>query len=386
MSYATVDTGVRGWTARIAERTADDLDTLTAYRALAASAAALYDASLQADTPREALELTQRATRHFPYSPELLDYAITLSLHHGDFGVAKGLIEHAERLGLDELVQRQRAWLSDAVDQWNAWAGSPDLMRAFVSEHGPDALGLRAREAWFVLNAQQQVPAASPSREDAPPHRAAPSRRPRTIWAAGLAGLAGGSLLALAFTLPRTDASIEEPPAQASLVTASSPQEAPQTSSAERAAAALLAQDDARALQEADSDTTAVGRVLRETTWARLSSATDEGWKRRDFALVASALNSASSRADAPAEALYRLAVSAHESGDPSTAFPAAARYLETENASARSDRTAQAASIAAASAPTPQEALRYAQIIREAYSGTIYDNSTIQSIIDHGR
>lgn len=379
MGYVDVETGVGRWSARVPDDRADDAERLAAYATLAASAAPLYNASLSADDPTRALKLAHEAVRLFPYGPELLDYALTLSVHHGDFAGAAGLLRHTEGLGLTELAERHRQELDEALRKWNTWVGDPSRLRADLDGTPPERLGLRVRLALEKAESTASDGSLPGSSEPVKSHT-----RPRVAWVIGGVAAVLGVLIGLA--IPRSGTGSGRSVAPTSLAAESrntglgavgSPSDR-----VDRAAEAVRSGNLEASVEALEGESGPVADVLRGVVWQRAVEDSDAAWRRRDYEAVAQGLGTLADTTGAPSEALYRLAVAAHETNDASLAYSAAAGYLDRPEAAARDDRRAQTAFVAAASAPAREDALRYARMVRDSYGGTIYDNSTIRAIL----
>lgn len=381
MGYVDVETGVGRWSARVPDDRADDPERVAAYATLAASAAPLYNASLAAGDAARALELAHEAVRLFPYGSELLDYALTLSVHHGDFAAAAGLLRHLEGLGLTDLAERHRQELDEALRTWNGWVDDPGRLREDLDGVPREHLGLRARRA---LDRASPAPSDGSRLDPSEPVRS--RTRPRVAWAIGGAAAVLGVLIGLA--IPRGGADVDS---SGSVVPGNAVAEArdaglgavgPPSERIDRAAEAVRAGDLEASVEALEGESGPVADVLRGVVWQRAVDASDAAWRRRNYEAVAEGLGTLTDTTGAPSEALYRLAVAAHETNDASLAHSAAAGYLNRPEAAARDDRRAQTAFVAAASAPAREDAVRYARMVRDSYGGTIYDNSTIRAIL----
>lgn len=391
----------------VPESMADRDESSDAVESLLSAALPHYNDAVQANQEKripEALDAIYTALRLFPYSPRIVEFALLLSIAHGDFEQAQQLLKWGRETGMAADWEDYQSAFRDAVDRWNRYVGDTALLREKYRKQDinpsyrellllEDRAGLEEAE---VLTESERIHLDTygveiPASQVKEPSASAPERSQwrRTATVAGLTGLLGiaiglggdfwaegDSSSTAALTTITEDSSqteVSEPDPDLTL---------------ERMARAnrLIAQGDpltaAQTLDSLDVENAEdTKKALRRALDRNLYSSAVEAWEQENFENVVQLL----SEIDDPSigeerERLYMHGVSAAQVGDSTRAAEKLRELLEsTVDLSSYPHYEAQAAYLLV-QLLSNDEARGYAKLIQEKYENTLYYNSVVRA------
>lgn len=366
-----------------------------------------YNEAVQASQAKripEALDAIYTALRLCPYSPQLVEFGLLLSIKHGDFERAQKLLKWGHEIGMATDWPDYQASLKNAVDHWNRHVGDPASLREKYRDHGvtpsyrellllADRAGLEETEALTEaerahLNAYDiEIPASQVKEAQASAPEDSPWRRTATV--AGITGLLGIAIgIGGYFLAEGGSSSTVSPTATVDSSSETEVNELDVDSTFKRMARTnrLIAQGNPlKAAQVLDSlDAEKVGstkRTLRRALDRDLYSSAVAAWGEENFESVVQLL----SEIDDPSvgeerERLYMHGVSAAQVGDSTRAAEKLRELLEsTVDLSSYPHYEAQAAYLLV-QLLSNYEAQEYARLIEKKYEDTLFYNSVVRA------
>jgi len=366
--------------------------------------------ALQEKRVPDAIRSIQSALRTFPYCPRFVDFGLSTTIQHGDFEMAAGLLAWAENLGIEGGWPDYETALQKSVSDWNQFLGDTSDLRGKYQRSGVSPsyrelllLAERARKEDLPPLSKEErsyleafgvaYEVGEPSEPSAP----APPKRTGTVWrrqivTAGLAVLVGigVGLVGNGFIGGGADNVPSEPPDVESA--AGNPEEQPDADSAfsrmARANRFLAAGDPLKADDEweALNDTSNVARIgsaresLRRAIDQKLYSSAIQFWEQREFSRVVNLLSRIhSDTVGIRRERLYMLGISADQVGRQDLAVQNLKMMLKQEGSEDYPHYEAQAAYVLVKHLPSGN-ARKYAELIADKYSDTLYYNSTVRA------
>lgn len=399
MDYTSVE-GPKDIAIRVPSEHTDDEDRRDAHAWLLRLAGPHYNRMLAAERDGripEALRQARAAVQYGAYVPRVVAGAFLVAAKHGDFDLARCLLERIRTLGLDD-ADAYEALLRRRVERWNQFLDDPTALREAYQQptvtpsyrelllladrlDGPPTETEREHlsACGFVGEGPPRTQVASSNAESSSRVR----RSGPALVAACLLGvlLGGGGLY-----LSQGDGSDAPPPPQTATSTPTPDSlVAPERYNAALRVSTLLAHgrpDRAyRALEGLHADSTQAAAVdsLRTATHRALSRAGRRAWDAGEYERVVRMLRPIREvSVGEPQEKLYALGVSAAQTGRDSLAV-ATLRALMPQIDARHPHYEAQAAYLLVERGP-PQVARRYARLIADKYGGTIYDNSVVRA------
>jgi len=390
-----------GTEVRMPAEHADDEDRRQAHAWLFRLAAPHYNRMLAAERDGripEALRNARAATQYGAYVPGIVSSAFLIAVKHGDFDLAQRLLGRIRTLGLDD-ADDYEALLRRRVERWNLFLDDPAVLRDTYQQ--PD-VSPSYREL-LLLADRLDVPPTEvegthlaavglwgpemPRASDAEPDAAdrTLSRGPALVVAVLVGALLGGGGLYL--SQEGDGGTVPEAPSTAS---ASVPDTLVPR---DRYAAMLrvsthLAEGQPvrahRALGRLAPDSARTERIdsLRTATHEALSRAAGRAWDAENYERVVQTLIPIRDvEVGSTQDRLYRLGVAAAQIGRDALAVEVL-RELMPQIDARHPHYEAQAAYLLVELGP-PAAAQRYAQLIADEYSDTIYFNSVVRARLD---
>lgn len=400
MDYTTVE-GAEGTDLLMPAEHADDEDRRQAHAWLFQLAVSHYNRMLTAEREGripKALEAARIAVQYGAFVPCIVTSAFLVAAKHGDFDLARRLLGRIRTLGLDG-ADDYEALLRERVERWNQCLGDPAALRDTYQQQDvspsyrellllADRLDAPPREVERAHLAAvglsgSGVPPAFASTPDATDRTL--SRGPALVVAVLVGALLGGGGLYLS-----QEGSGETSTAATSNASATVPDTlVPRTRYATALqVSTLLADGQAvpayRALGRLAPDSVQTEAVdsLRTVTHEALARAAGRAWEAGDYDRVVQALTPIrTASVGRTQERLYRLGVAAAQTGRDALAVEVL-RELMPQIDARHPHYEAQAAYLLVERGP-PAVAQRYARLIADEYSDTIYFNSVVRARLD---
>ncbi|MFB6274433.1 MAG: hypothetical protein ABEL51_16235 [Salinibacter sp.] len=366
--------------------------------------------ALQEKRVPDAIRSIQSALRVFPYCPRFVDFGLATTIQHGDFKIAAGLLAWSENLRIEEGWPDYEAALQKSVSDWNQFLGDTSDLRGKYQRSGVSPsyrelllLAERARKKDLPPLSKEErsyleafgvaYEVGEPSEPSAP----VPPERTGTVWrrqifTAGLAVLVGigVGVVGNGFIYQSSDSVPPEPP-EVEGTTGNSEEQQDVESTFSRMARAnrflaagnpLKADDEWEVLNDT-SNVVQVGSAresLRRAIDQRLYSSAVQFWEQREFSRVVGLLSRIhSDTVGIRRERLYMLGISADQVGRPDLAIQNLRMLLEQESLEDYPHYEAQAAYVLVKHLPGG-EARKYAELIADKYSDTLFYNSTVRA------
>lgn len=403
---------VAGLTAVVPKSMADREDCEEAVEALLKAAVPHYNDAVQsvrANRIPQALQEVRTALRLCPYCIQFVDFGLALSIQHGDFELAKWLLTWAREAEIDgELPEYDNA-LERSVSDWNGFLNdasalqkkyqSPDSSASYrellllsdrVGTELPAPLSQQERsylDEHGISYQDEEVLPGSPEEQT-------PSWQ-RQVAVAGMTGLLG---LAVGLGIYDFYNGGETRRAKVESLTAETDTLRQRVMRVEalfrRAGNAnrYLARGKPLAANNAwgtIGDTSEVEEIeaakesIRGAIDQRLYTAAISAWEAEDFGKVVELLTEISSdTVGIQREHRYMLGVSAHQVGESEIAEENLRKLLKIETLGEKYPHYEAQAAYALVQLLSGTEAQRYANLIAEKYSDTLYYNSTVRSYL----
>lgn len=410
---SSVKIHVAGLIAVVPDTLADRDDAEEAVEALLKAALPHYNEgvrSLEAKRIPEALRAIRSAVRLCPYCTQFVDFGLALAIQHGDFELARQLIVLVKETEMDAELPRHDEALEGAVSDWNRFLNDTTALRkkyqsADSSPSYRELLLLANRAGaelekplseleksclseYGIRHEDTRQAATSLSEEQAPSWR----RQVAVVGVTGLLGLIVG--LGVYNTYISDGVSNTRIESLTAEVDSLRDRTGRINSTLRRIGRAnrLLARGTPLAANEAwettkdTSDTkgiVAAKKSVRSTIDHRLYAAAVSAWEVEDFREVVNLLtNIHSDTVGTERERLYMLGVSATQTGESEIAIKNLQALLKIEELGERYPHYEAQAVYALVQLLSGSEAQRYANLIAEKYSDTLYYNSTVRSYL----
>jgi hypothetical protein len=402
MNYTTV-TPSASTAVRVPTEHADDEDRREAHAWLVRLAVPHYTRMLTAERDGripEALRAARTAAQYGAFVPQVVTSAFLVAAKHGDFELAQRLLRRIRTLGLDE-ADDYEALLRRRMERWNLFLNDPAALRDTYRQQD---VSLSYRELLLLADRLDAPPteaerthlaAARLSGPEVPgASGAAPDASDRTrsrgsvlVMAVLVGVLFGGGGFYLSQegdekALPETTSSATAPVTD-SLVPRTRYATALQVSTHLAEGQPVRAY---RALGHLAPDSVQVQAVdsLRTATHEALYRTARRAWEAKSYERVVQALTPVRTASVGRAQdRLYRLGVAAAQTGRDTLAVEVL-RELMPQIDARHPHYEAQAAYLLVELAP-PAVARRYARLIADTYSDTIYFNSMVRARLDGG-
>jgi len=410
---SSVKIHVAGLTAVVPDTLADRDNAEEALEALLKVALSHYNEgvrSFEAKRIPEALRAIRSALRLCPYCTQFVDFGLSLSIQHGDFELAKRLIALVREAEMDGDLPRYDEALKKSVSDWNRFLNDTSALRKKYrsADASPsyrellllaDCAGVELERPLSELEKSylndygiryEDTRQAATSL----PEEQAPSWR-RQVAIAGVTGLLG-----LIVGLGVYDTYISDGVSNTRIESLT----AEVDSLRERTgrinstllrigrANRLLARGSPLAANEAwetTKDTSgteefaAMKGSVRSLIDQRLYAAAVSAWEAGDFREVVNLLtNIHSDTVGTERERLYMIGVSANRTGETEIAIKNLRELLKIEELGEGYPHYEAQAAYALVQLLSGAEAQRYANLISEKYSDTLYYNSTVRSYL----
>lgn len=372
----------------------------------------------------EALQAIRSALRLFPYSRKFVDLGLTLSIQHGDFGLAKRLLRLADKLGIDEDLPEYRNALGEAISDWNRFLEDTAALR---DKYQDEAASQSYRELLLLASRvpNQTDPSGSEplseqerfhlqdlgiSRDDPDPSRSTGvSSAEKWLFGAGkraaVLGIVGALGLAVGFAANSITGNqgrgIDPAVGAAGSDTTTSPPPVRVDSILRQIATINRNLAEGKPLAAANaydklsvpkkmsnqSSTAKKVKVASESLqpaidWALYEKAVGE-WEQENFDRAVDLLTEIdSNEVGTEREKFYMLGISAHKTSRPELAKENLQKLLEGPFSLEDYPHYEAQAAYVLVQLLSGDESQKYARLIAEKYSDTIYYNSTVRSLI----
>jgi len=410
MKYSAVE--VDGRTVVVPSRIADESDTRFALEALLDAALPHYNEAVEAVRDGkipQAFQAVRRALKLAPYSPLVVEFGLLLSIQHGHFQLAQQLLTWAEKVEMDAEWLDYRANLHKAVQNWNRFLGDVSALR---SKYRADDVAASYRELLLLAKSTAENSESLSNNEqaylndygiehqssgtashDVPASSGRISRQ--TILTAGLACLFGIGVGVVGPLLWGGEGTADSGLGSKSAAVADTmSSEISSRDDASGIAAELsqvnlwLAQgrplEAHTALSQLEMDSISqrhqqVYRALQKASNEDLYRAGIAAWQAEDYATVARLLEPIKAvGVGEPQKKFYYLGMAAAKTGQQGLAAQSLKR-LQTHLSADYPHFEAQSAYVLVRLLPD-EEAKRYARIIADKYSDTLYYNSIVRA------
>lgn len=409
---STVRVNVAGLTAFIPKSIADSQDGEGAVEALVRAAGPHYNdavRSVRSQQIPEALQEVRTVLRLCPYCIEFVDFGLALSIQHGDYDLAKRLLRWAREVEIDVDLPEYDSALERSVSDWNRFLNntsalrkkyqSPDSSASYrelllLSDRASTELTepLSEQERSFLKQHGVSLPDEEVSSSSQVRQR---SNWQKQVVVAGVVGLVG---LAVGLGIYDFYINGETRSVKVEALTAeidSLQQRTRQVESIFRRtgrANLYLARGKPLAANKvwattgnvSDADEIeAAKKSVRRAIDERLYAAGISAWESEDFRKVVELLTEISSdTVGSGIERRYMLGISAHQVGESEIAEENLQKLLKIKTLGEEYPHYEAQAAYALVQLLSGTEAQRYANLIAEKYSDTLYYNSTVRSYL----
>ncbi|MFB6230484.1 MAG: hypothetical protein ABEL04_04935 [Salinibacter sp.] len=403
---------VAGLTAVVPKSIADREDGEEAVEALLRAAGPHYNdavRSVRSEQIPEALQQVRTALRLCPYCIQFVDFGLALAIRHGDFELAKRLLTWAREAEIYAELPDYESALDRSVSDWNRFLNDTSALRKKYQSPDPSAsyrelllLSERAgtelkeplsqQERSFLEEHGIPLPDEEVSSGSQVTQRSSWQKQVAVVGVAGLVGLAVGIGIYDAYIGEKTRSTKVE------ALTAEIDSLQKRTRQVESIfrrtgrANLYLARGKPLAANKAWATTGSISDAAEiEVAKKSVRRAIDQGlyaagisaWESEDFRKVVELLTEISSdTVGSEIEHRYMLGISAHQVGESEIAEENLQKLLKIKTLGEEYPHYEAQAAYALVQLLSGTEAQRYANLIAEKYSDTLYYNSTVRSYI----